>query len=103
MTLPSFRFVILPAVTLLSIQVAAAGELTLTWVPPEKGKIAGYIIQWGTESGKYAHSVDVGLLTEATFKDLDKGQTYYFVIGAYHDHAKKKPFVLSPEIKYQVP
>jgi hypothetical protein len=39
---------------------ASFASLTLEWNPNPETDIAGYIVYWGTESGVYPDSVDVG-------------------------------------------
>jgi hypothetical protein len=45
----------------------------------------GYILYWGTTSGNYSDSHDVGNATEYTIPDLQEGVTYYFAVRAYDD------------------
>src|SRR5438132_4079108 len=68
--------------TLLFSQTAHAGSVSLSW-DPSTDPVAGYILQYGTESGVYTGTIDVGTLTSATIDGLDAGQTYYFVVAAY--------------------
>src|SRR6266513_50571 len=67
---------------LLFAQTAQAGGVSLSW-DPSTDSVAGYIVQYGTESGVYTGAIDVGTLTSATIAGLDAGQTYYFVVAAY--------------------
>jgi hypothetical protein len=43
----------------------------------------GYILYWGTASGNYTNSYDVGNATQYTVPDLQEGVTYYFAATAY--------------------
>jgi hypothetical protein len=45
----------------------------------------GYILYWGTTSGLYPDSHDVGAATQYTIPDLQEGVTYYFAVKAYDD------------------
>lgn len=45
----------------------------------------GYILYWGTSSGNYSDSQDVGAATQYTIPDLQDGLTYYFAVKAYDD------------------
>jgi len=45
----------------------------------------GYIVYWGTSSGNYPNSHDVGAATQYTIADLQDGLTYYFAVKAYDD------------------
>ncbi len=67
-----------------------AGEATLSWDPPvtnEDGSpltdLAGYKIYYGTTSGNYTNSIDVGNVTTYTVINLTEGLTYFFVVSAY--------------------
>jgi len=44
--------------------------------------LAGYKIHYGTASGVYGHSVDVGNATAYQLSGLTKGQVYYLVVTA---------------------
>ena len=46
--------------------VAQAASVTFTWDPPTDSTVAGYIVYWGTQSGKYTQSLDVGKVNVAT-------------------------------------
>ncbi|MBE7414111.1 MAG: fibronectin type III domain-containing protein [Deltaproteobacteria bacterium] len=65
---------------------------TLTWSAPstrvdgspvDASEIKGYRLLYGTASGIYTSTVDVGNETEYTFEDLTSGVTYYAVVVAY--------------------
>ena len=45
----------------------------------------GYILYWGTASGNYSDSHDVGAATQYTIPGLQDGLTYYFAVKAYDD------------------
>jgi hypothetical protein len=67
-----------------------AGAATLSWVAPtsnDNGTClsdpAGYKIYYGTSSGMYSRSIDVGNVTSYTVSDLTEGVTYYFAATAY--------------------
>jgi len=45
----------------------------------------GYILYWGTSSGNYPDSHDVGNATQYTIPGLQDGLTYYFAVKAYDD------------------
>ncbi len=75
---------------LLSAATVYAGEATLTWDPPTTNAdgtpltdLAGYKVYYGTESGNYSQSIDVGNVTTYTVSGLTNGQTYYFAVTAY--------------------
>jgi hypothetical protein len=45
----------------------------------------GYIVYWGTSSGNYPNSHDVGAATQYTIPGLQDGLTYYFAVKARDD------------------
>ena len=63
-------------------ETACAGEVTLAWDPNTEADLAGYKIHYGTASGVYGHSVDVGNATAYQLSGLTKGQVYYLVVTA---------------------
>jgi hypothetical protein len=66
----------------LSGQVEAA-SISLAWdAPPEQ--VDGYTIHYGTQSGVYTQSVDVGSVTTYAVSGLVIGQVYYFRVAAYN-------------------
>jgi hypothetical protein len=67
-----------------------AGEASLSWDPPTTNTdgspltdLNGYIVYYGTESGNYSQSIDVGNVTTYTVINLTPGTTYYFAVTAY--------------------
>ena len=59
--------------------------MNLSWYPPADNggaPITGYRIYWGTSSGSYTHSVEVGNVTNYTIIGLENGKTYYFAVAA---------------------
>ncbi len=67
-----------------------SGTISLAWDAPTTNSngspltdLAGYRIYYGTSSGLYAQSVDVGKVTAYTLTGLTKGQTYFIAIAAY--------------------
>ena len=61
---------------------ALAGEVTLAWDPPS-AEYGGFILAYGTSSGSYSHTRDVGAQATYTVTSLNPGQTYYFAVKAY--------------------
>ena len=69
------------------IGIAATAEgaaVTLAWNPNPEPDITGYRVSYGTTSGQYTTSVDVGNTTSYTVTNLFAGQTYYFAVQAYN-------------------
>jgi hypothetical protein len=64
--------------------------IILAWAPPTLNAdgspltdLAGYIIYYGTASGTYDDTIDVGNVTTYTLTGLTLGQTYYIATIAY--------------------
>jgi hypothetical protein len=62
---------------------AFAADVTLAWNPNIEDDLAGYRIYYGTASGDYDHTLEVGNQTEYTVAGLEEGLLYYFVATAY--------------------
>lgn len=58
-------------------------SFTLAWDPNQEPDLAGYKLYYGTSSGSYQQSVDVGNLTQYSLSGLQNGVTYYFAVTAY--------------------
>jgi fibronectin type 3 domain-containing protein len=71
------------------IQITAAFSLSavpgLAWEARD-GDISGYRIYYGTASGSYSSSKDVGIVTQYSFDNLslEAGVTYYLIVRAYN-------------------
>jgi hypothetical protein len=63
-------------------QNAYAGDATLTWNPNSEPDLAGYIVYYGTASGQYGISINVGNQTNFVVTGLGLG-TYFFAVTAY--------------------
>src|SRR5688572_33224906 len=72
--------------TILCASAAAAdtGSLTLAWNANTESDLAGYLVHYGTQSGTYTATVDVGPQTSAVIGNLTQGQQYFFVVQAYN-------------------
>jgi len=62
----------------------AAQSVTLAWSPSSDSSVVGYRVHYGTSSGHYTTTIDVGNLTTATISNLTAGGTFYFVVTAYN-------------------
>jgi hypothetical protein len=60
-----------------------AGSLLLSWDPLQDSRLSGYKIKYGTSSGAYAQSVDIGNKINHTLQGLTEGLRYYLVIVGY--------------------
>ena len=63
--------------------IASGAAVGLAWDANTEPDLAGYKIYYGTASGNYSHSIDVGNVTEYTLTGLDEGVTYYLAATAY--------------------
>ena len=94
---------ILPCALSLVPWTAVAGTATVTigWDPPPEPDIAGYKVYYGTSSGDYQYSVDVGNFTSCTTSGLAEGTTYYFAAKTYDIDDVESEF--SEELAFTVP
>ena len=76
------RYAIVLAILLFSASSSWAATLTATWSANPEIDIAGYKLSYGTASGNYTTTLDVGNVTSYVLTVPD-GQTYYFVVQAY--------------------
>lgn len=100
---PYFKFIIfflMFYVLYLITPVTYAAQIALAWDASE-GSVAGYKIHYGTKSGDYDYSVNVGNYTSCTISDLQEGTTYYFSATAYNSYLSESDF--SEEIEYTIP
>src|SRR5882724_9950305 len=72
---------------------------TATWNANPEPDIAGYILSYGTSSGIYTQSINVGNVT-TVLVPLTPGQQYFFVVQAYNTSALVSPF--STEVSFSV-
>ena len=70
---------------LLSPMVAYGAAVTLAWDANTEPDLAGYRIHYGTASGDYSHTIDVGNITTYTLTGLEEDGTYYLVATAYDE------------------
>jgi hypothetical protein len=78
-----------------------AQSVTLRWDANPEPDVAGYRVYYGTSSGKYSQSNDVGNVTGTTISNLTAGQTYYFVVTDYDTSGLES--LPSNEVAYSVP
>src|SRR5271169_6365870 len=66
-----------------SLSPAEGGQnIMLAW--NAEGGVAGYRLHYGTASGSYDQTTDVGSSTTATVSSLTPGVTYFFVVTAFN-------------------
>ena len=76
-------------ISLLGAVTNAYSQVTLSWTPPTQNSdgspltdLAGYNVYYGTSSGNYTSTINVGNVTTYTFTTLAAG-TYYLAVTAY--------------------
>jgi hypothetical protein len=82
---------LLAALLLLMAGAASAQSVTIAWDPNKEADLAGYVVHYGTASGVYTHSLDVGKVTSANIVSLTTGKTYFFAVQAYSTKALMSP------------
>jgi hypothetical protein len=97
---------------LLVFSEASAATITLAWNPnPPEDEVTGYAVYYGTASGKYTWTKDVGNVTTCTITGLTAGVTYYIVLTAYDKYGNESDFsdevygmgkVLPPVVTLQI-
>ena len=50
------------------------------------------MVYYGTYSGEYDDSVDVGNWTSVTFAELEEDETYYFAVTAYSVYGEESEY-----------
>lgn len=75
--------------------------VSLQWDANSEPDIAGYKVYYGTNSGVYFASIDVGNTTTTTVGNLKEGVTYYFAATAYNTSRLESD--RSNEVSYTVP
>jgi Fibronectin type III domain len=70
--------------TMLCSFAQAAPSVTLAWDANVEPDIGGYKLHYGTSSGAYTQTIDVGNIATATVPNLPVGTTYFFVVTAYN-------------------
>jgi hypothetical protein len=75
-----------------------SAQVTLQWDPNQEEDLAGYRIYYGTSSGDYSYSLDVGKTTTCTIANLQDGTPYYFAATAYDNDLQESEF--SSEVVY---
>ncbi|MEI8342461.1 MAG: Ig-like domain-containing protein [Verrucomicrobiota bacterium] len=61
-----------------------AQSLTLAWNPSSDSSVTGYRLHYGTTSGTYTTTLDLGKTSTVTLSNLTPGIPYYFVVTAYN-------------------
>ncbi len=69
-----------------------ASYLTLAWDPNTEPDLFGYLVYYGTASGEYVDSIDVGNITTYRLDDLLDGVTYFIAVTAYDTSGNESDF-----------
>jgi hypothetical protein len=69
-------------------------QCNIAW-NPDSGSVAGYDVYWGTSSGNYTNSSNVGNVTTATLQNLSS-TAYYIAVTAYNSSGNQGAY--SPEL-----
>lgn len=80
----AYHFLLVLAFLFATKAVADDSGITLAWDPNPEADIAGYRVHYGTSSGSYSNTLDVGNTTIATLTNLTPGATYYIAVSAYN-------------------
>lgn len=82
-------------------QAAHAGNVVLAWDPPANTQAAGYRIHYGTGSGDYRQTLNVGNTLSCSISGLEEQKTYYFAATAYDGSGLESDY--SNEVEHRVP
>lgn len=76
-----------------------AGNVNLSWEPSPSPDVDGYMVSYGSNTGNYTSSIDVGKVTTYTLSGLKDGTDYYIAVKAY-DSKTSMESVYSNEVSY---
>jgi hypothetical protein len=81
--------------------VLALQSASLGWSASPDPRTTGYTVVYGTSSGAYTQSTNVGNVTQAIVSGLAEGTTYYFNVYAYGGTSLQSD--LANEVSYTAP
>ena len=92
-----FRLILICLTALLIVplsfpKIIHAAQVTLEWDAVIHPLLESYVVYYGTYSGDYDASLDVGNWTSCTIADLDENETYYFAVTAYSTEGEESDF-----------
>jgi hypothetical protein len=87
-----FRITFVVATSLLFCSSALAAHIDLAWNSNSEQDLAGYIAHYGTLSGQYTTSVDVGKVTSIRITGLLEDTEYFIALTAYDFHGNESGF-----------
>jgi fibronectin type 3 domain-containing protein len=73
-------------------KIIYAAQVTLEWEAVIHPLLEGYRVYYGTSSGDYDVSLDIGNWTSCTIADLEDDGTYYFAVTAYSTEGEESDF-----------
>ncbi len=73
--------------------VVYSAQVTLQWDANNDSTVTGYKVYYGTSSGNYPNSIDVGKTTTYTVSNLQDTVTYYFATKDYDASRWKAAFL----------
>ena len=95
------RWAVIFAMAVVCWRAQGSQSVSLAWDADPEKTVAGYLVHYGSVSGVYTNSLNVGTNINATVPGLQEGATYYFAVTAYNaDGLESNP---SNEVSYQVP
>jgi len=98
----TFKKIFLAITCLLFSSSALAAHIDLAWNPNSEPDVAGYIAYYGTFSGEYTKSLDLGKVTSVRITELLEDTEYFLVLTAYDIYDNESDF--SGEVSgYAVP
>jgi hypothetical protein len=80
---------------------ASGGTLALAWDHNTDARTAGYLVSYGTQSGKYTRTLKAGYVTSVNVTGLTDGTLYFFVVQSYDKDDVAGP--RSSEVSGRVP
>jgi len=69
-----------------------SAQVTVAWDENSETDIAGYKLHYGSTSGNYEYSVDVGNNTSCSISGLTEDTTYYLAATAYNTNNVESSF-----------
>ena len=93
--LSRFIFICLTALLIIPLsfpKIIHAAQVTLEWDAVIHPLLEGYVVYYGTYSGDYDVSLDVGNYTSCTISDLDENEIYYFAVTAYSTEGEESDY-----------
>lgn len=89
------------ALLTLPFSTQAARQVTLAWDASPDPTVAGYNVRYGSVTGEYTSTINVGKTTTATVSNLGMGEDFHFVVTAYKPGPVES--VPSNEVVYSSP